>query len=432
MIEVSKRLTERMSRARLEVEIRRSLKPLAVLAAGALVGLAAWLFVIGNVGSGELRSRHTVRFEIASVSSVQPGRNPVMLRGVEIGTISAVALQHGRAVITAELQSRYGPIYRDARAQLRPATALENMYLDIVDRGTPAAGEATAARPLAADRSQSDVQVEQVLQAFAPNVRAHLATTLDELGRGLDGGRGDDLRRAFVQVVPFLQVVAGMSHQLGDRADLTRRLVSETADITQELGRRETSLRTLVTQGGRTLGTLGTSAPDLDATLRGLPPTLTALRSSFAAVDGVVGDVDQALDDLGPAAQRLPGALRSVRRLSAQADPALQALRRPVRRLVPLASALRPVSGDLAAALRALQPQLGAVDHVTRSAAGCSYAINKFFEWTASVTKFDDGRSEFPRGSVVMSTNSFGAAVRDPNTQPAGGCAPGIAQGAAP
>jgi hypothetical protein len=131
-------------------------------------------------------------------------------------------------------------------------------------------------------------------------------------------------------------------------------------------------------------------------------------------------------------AGRLPAALRSLRRLSGDADPALRALRKPVRRLVPLSSALRPLSGDLASAVQALQPQLGAVDHITKSAAGCSYAINRFFEWTASVTKFDDGRAEFPRGSVVMSTNSLGAAVRDPNTQPAGGCSPGIAQGAAP
>jgi phospholipid/cholesterol/gamma-HCH transport system substrate-binding protein len=424
VIDVTKRLTQRMSRARAQVELKRSARPLAVLAIGALLGLGAWIAIIANVGSGALQSQYTVRFAVNGATSVTPGRNPVRLHGVEVGTITGVDLVDGRAVLTTKIRSRHGRIYRDARAELRPDTALENMYLDVVDRGTQAAGAATEDRPLPARQTGTDVQVEEVLSAFSPNVRAHLAATLRELGGGL-GGRGDDLREAFVQVVPFLETMARMSGQLGDRAALTRRLVSDLSVLTGELGRRDRDLRGLVDEGGRTLSTLSASSRDLDATLRRLPPALSALDSSFAAVRGVVGDVDRALVDLRPVAGRLPAALSSLRRLSGDADPALRALRGPVRRLVPLARSLRPLSSRLDRALGTLAPQVGAVDHTTRTVDGCRDALDAFFQWTASVTKFDDGRAQFPRGNATMSVNTAGTAIRDLNQAPAKGCAPG-------
>jgi phospholipid/cholesterol/gamma-HCH transport system substrate-binding protein len=431
MMDVSKRLTERMSRARAQVELKRSARPLAVLAVGALVALAMWIVIIANVGSGLLRSEYTVKFGVDAATSVTPGRNPVKLHGVEVGRITGVELEDGRPVLTAKIESEHGPIYRDARAELRPETALENMYLDIVDRGTKAAGPASGSGPLPARQTGIDVQVEEVLSAFSPDVRRRLNALMGDLGGGLDG-RGADLREAFVQLVPFVEAIARMSAQLGDRAALTRRLVSDLSVLTGELGHRDRDLRTLVEEGGRTLATLGASSGDLDATLSRLPPALGELDASFAAVRGVVDDVDRALVDLRPVADRLPRGLSDLRRLSVDADPALRALRRPVRRLVPLATALKPLAARLDDALRALGPQVGAVHHVTRTTAGCRDALNDFFQWTASVTKFDDGRAQFPRGNATMSLNTFGTTTKDPNQSPAAGCSPGTPKVAEP
>jgi phospholipid/cholesterol/gamma-HCH transport system substrate-binding protein len=425
MIDVTKRLTERMTRGRLMVELRRSLRPLAVLALGAMLGLAAWLVIISNVGSGVRGEQQTVAFEVTSANSITPGRNPVKLHGVEIGTITGVDLHGDTAVIEAKILSQHGQVHRDARAELRSDTALENMYVNITDRGTEGAGLATAADPLPAGRTSASTQIEDVLQAFDPRVRAHLSTTLRELGGGLDD-RGADLREAFVGVVPFLEVVASMSRQLSHRAALTRRLVSTSATLTAELARRDADLRALVHEGANTLTTLADSSGDLDATLRRLPPALTAWDSSFAAVRGVVDDVDAALRDLRPVADRLPAGLTTLRRLSDDADPALQALRDPVRRLVPLSTSIGPLSARLDAAVRTLAPQTGAINHVTSTVAGCTNAIFGFFAWTASVTKFDDGRTLFPRGNAVGSVNSGATSARDPGTTPSGGCAPGM------
>jgi phospholipid/cholesterol/gamma-HCH transport system substrate-binding protein len=423
--ELDERMTERMSRARVAVELRRSLRPLAVVAVGGAVGLAVWLVILSNVGTGVLASQYTVRFAVDSATSVTPGRNAVKLHGVEVGTITDVDLEDGSAVLTTKIRSKYGAIYRDARAQLRPETALENMYLDIIDRGTPAGGKATEAEPVPASQTEPDVQIEEVLSAFSPSVRAHLSSTLDELGHGL-GGRGDDLRQAFVQLAPFLRVTSDMARQLAERGELTRRLVTNMSTLTGALADRDQDLRTLVDAGGATLTTLAASSRDLEATLHQLPPTLQSLDASFAAVRGVTGDVDRALVDLRPVADRLPAALETLQQLSQDADPALRALRDPVRRLIPLSRALVPLSGSLSGAMRGLAPQIGAIDHTTRALAGCASSLASFFEWTASVTKFADGRAIFPRGDVVIGLNSGGASAKDPDERPVAGCTPGM------
>ena len=47
----------------------------------------------------------------------------------------------GTPVITVKIQNQFRKMYKDVRAQLRPSTALQDMFLDITDRGTPQAGK---------------------------------------------------------------------------------------------------------------------------------------------------------------------------------------------------------------------------------------------------------------------------------------------------
>jgi hypothetical protein len=127
---------------------------------------------------------------------------------------------------------------------------------------------------------------------------------------------------------------------------------------------------------------------------------------------------------LTPAAERLPSGLAALRRLSVAARPAVGALRTPVRRLVPLATHLRPFAGDLQQTISALRPQMRALDHVTRATAGCTVGIQGFFQWTASLLKYADGRgTPGGRGDLAMGLDSSGRG--DPQVKPLPSCAPG-------
>jgi virulence factor Mce-like protein len=427
MIEVRDRLTEGLNRARLKLELRRSISPLVVLAIGALIGIGCWYVLAKNVGPYIYKSTREVSFTLDNGSGIVPGRQEVRFKGVPAGIISKLDNSGPKPVATVKLYSSFGPIYRDARATLRPNTALEDMYIDIVDRGTKAAGVATANDPLPARQVQTPVQTEDVLQAFAPDVRAHLAAILSDLGGGLQD-RGRALRAAFVKILPFLDTATRLSTQLAERSRLTKELVHNTALLTGELGRRERALRTLARAGGTTLQTIADRSPQLDSTLRELPPTLSAIDTSFSAVRGVLPDLDRALVSLRPVAEQLPAGLAAVRKLSAWATPAVRKLRPPVDHLRPLAHALVPAAANLESALTALRPQIPAIDHTTKTVAGCMVPIEGFFQWTPSTTKFSDARGMIIRGDAAFSFETSGE-VNDPNVRALPSCAPGTAIG---
>ncbi|WP_354701413.1 hypothetical protein DSM112329_01725 [Paraconexibacter sp. AEG42_29] len=422
------RLTEGLTRDRLTVELRRAAHPAVVTLIGGLLGLAAFGFIVSKTSSGSFHGQTELRFAVRDATAVVPaGRDEVRFHGIPAGVITTVKTVDHQPILTVKLRSSMGPIYRNARAQLRPNTALQDMYLDIVDRGTPDAGKASADVPIVASRTDTSVNVADVLQTFDPEARAHVSTVLRDLGEGL-GDRGDELRQAFVEVTPFLRVADRLSQQLAVRSEHTRNLVSDTASLTGALSRRDRQLRRLITEGGTTLNTLAAGSPDLDATLTRLPPVLRRLDSSFTAVRGVVGDVDRAVAAVRPAAGDLTDALPAVRRLADHADPAVRALARPVVALQPLARDLRPLARDLSTALVALQPQVADVDRVTKSAAGCKLPLQRFFQWTPSVFKMGDAKGVGPRADVTLAVESSGIA-RDPRLFAGKSCAPGIQLG---
>jgi ABC-type transporter Mla subunit MlaD len=432
MIDVRDRITERINRARLALEIRRGAGPLVVVLVGVAIGLGCALYVLANIGKSLYTGTRELKIELADARGIiKGGRQELRFKGIQAGTIGDVRLEGGHAVATVKLYKEFGPIYRDARVTLRPNTALEDMYIDILDRGTRSAGVATVKDPLLARQVEDTVQAEDVLNALQPDVRVHMATLLRNLGNGLDD-RGDDLRTAFVNAVPFVENADRLLAELAERRRLTQALISDTASLTGELGRRDASLRRLVGTAGVTLRTLEERSPELDATIAELPPTLERIDSSFAAVRDVLPAVDDAVDGLVPVAERLPASLAGLRRLSATLQPAAAALRTPVRRLVPFASALRPASLALRDTAASLRPLTDEIDYVTKSVAGCSIALQGFFQWTASLTKIGDATNGPPgRGDLNLALDSA-TAIKDPNTFVPPSCAPGAPIGGEP
>lgn len=432
--EVRDHLTRGINRARIKLELRRARVPLIVCAIGAALGVAGWSYTLSHVGKsgGEMQSGPTyqVRFAVDDVTAVKPEYAEVKFKGLAAGAIEKVELVDGTPVLTAKIYKTFGPIHRDARAALRPTSAVQDMYLDILDRGTRAAGPATEGGPLPAAQTETPVNVADALQLFEPHVRARLAGLLDDLGHGLDD-RGDELRRTFVELTPLLDVAGRLTEQLATRRFKTRRLVSEVSTLTGELSRRDRQLRTLATEGGRTLRSLGDGSGDLEATLRELSPTLAGIDSSFAATRDVLPAVDRAITDLGPVAAQLPGALPAVRRLARRADPALRALDRPVRELVPLTDSLRPAARDLRLATQRLLPQLPALDRVTAKASQCELAIYGFFHWTASILKLSDARGPKIRADFAFAPDDV-SGVENPNMIRPQTCAGGATKGGAP
>ena len=429
MTEVRDRLSERLTLDRVKLESRRAGPHLVWLLLAAAASLVALAMIFRQMAPHLVQSTNTVRLEVDSARAVKPGLNEIRMKGIPVGRITGLDAKDGRTVITAQIDKDYGEVYRDARAELRPNSALEDQFVDIVDRGHPAAGRVDEDHPLAASRTTVPVGVDEVLSTFDGDTRVHLRRLLAELGAGLDD-RGGQLQQAFVAAVPLLDAAGRLTHQLAVRKERTQRLVRNASTLTAELGRRDVALRKLIGSGATTMAALRDRSGALDATLRELPPVLSAVTASFRATRGVLGDVDGAVTSLRPVADRLDGGLDAVRALSRDAAPAVDALQRPVRRLAPFADSLVPLSQNLATTIARLRPQVPTLNKVTKDLANCKKGVQGFFHWDASMTKYGDSRGQAPRGTLAAGIQTLGLA--SPWERAYGGCVEGAPIGGRP
>ena len=405
MIEVRDYRTERINRARLELELKRAARSGVIVAIALIAGALIALHIAGNIGATFGAATQVVSFRVEDANDVVANSDEVRYLGIPVGRVQSVTMDGSQPVITAAFQTKYGHIYRDARVVVRPNTALEDMYVDVVNPGSPSAGLATSSDPLPAGQTDTSINIDDVLNVFNSDTRASLRTLLNNLGNGL-ADRGAALRQAFVQAVPFIQAAGRLSQQLADRSQLVAQLVHNTGVLTSDLASNQASLRRLIGQGSATLTTLEAHSPALSATLAALPATVADLRSSLASVSGVVAPVDTAIRSLYPVAERLPASLSALRSLSDIASPAIRALQTPVRKLAPLARYLVPLSSDLRDAVTGLLPQVPALDQAIRDIAGCRTGVQGFFQWDPSIAKYGDLRGQAPRGNVVVGAGS--------------------------
>jgi ABC-type transporter Mla subunit MlaD len=393
------RLTERMSLALARIELKRALKPLAILAIGFVAAAGAGDYILTNINGG-IGSTHTMQFQLADVTGVVPGRAEVRFYGITAGQITNVQLENGHAILTASVATKFGTIYKDANVQLRPNTALQDMYLDIVNRGTPSAGVAGPNYVIPQNQAQSPVNLSAVLNTFQPDVRTQLYNLLDNFGNGL-ADRGYALRRAFAVAAPFIQIAGNVANQLAARATLTKQFVHNASTLASLLASRSTQLHQFVTEGTRTLQALSTQggAP-LRNTISEVSGSLGTVDGTWQALRSALPNVQNAVNRLGPVANDLSTGLTSLKQLSDSARPALAKLQRPVTQLTPLASQLQPVTGDLATSVTRIQPQVSDFNTLAFDSAKCIAFINQFFNWDYSMSKFYDQYGPMVRGNV--------------------------------
>jgi phospholipid/cholesterol/gamma-HCH transport system substrate-binding protein len=424
VIEVRDRITGGNVRHRATRQVKRSMRPLGTLAiAFALAGACA-VYLLVQIDKTALVSSGTYSFRVADATAVAPGVDEVRFKGIPAGKISAVALQGTQPVITVQLESSFGRIYRNATAQLRPNTPLQDMYLDITSRGTPSAGLASTRNQVPAEQTDTSVGISDVLDVFGSSQRARLSELLGALGNGL-ADRGESLRTSFVELVPFVQEAGRITQQLNLHSELTKQLVHNIGLLTTTLGDRAAQIRTLVAEGSKTARALGASSPALKQTLTELPPTIASADEALAALDGVLPSVNGATRSLYPVASHLPQALQDIRSLTRVARPAVVALQRPVARLVPLANSLVPVSSNLSSSVKTLLPQVPVIKEAVTGIGECLPSLYGFFDWDASMAKFGDARGGAPRGNLAAGAQSLG--IKNPFEFPEKACTPGAA-----
>ncbi len=414
--------------SRMRVEMRRARGSLVLVGIGILAAVAA----IGILISKEnvhlpWESRYTAQIAVSNATGVVPGLDEVRWAGIVVGRITGEKFVNGEPVLSAEMNASDldgAHLYRDARVQLRPATPLSDMYLDVVSRGHASAGVLASSQILQASQVQTPVNVADVLDTFSEPIRQRLQELLDELATGLSPAGGQQLRTAFGELAPLLVAQKQLSDTLAQRQVLVKALIHDSGQVFSALNERNTQLDSLVKHGSSTLSALGSENGALSQLIAELPGALDQIHSSFSQLDTTLTDVRPALKDLLPTAQQLPTGLGSLKSFAQAASPALTALDPAVTALEPLVRNLPGTADALNGSLSELEPQVPQLNAITAAVVPCELQADKFFAYSLSVLKFTNASNQTASPRGILATGALqNTLTADPAIAPATGCA---------
>jgi phospholipid/cholesterol/gamma-HCH transport system substrate-binding protein len=334
----------------------------------AALAFVVYLFASDNVHAPFLHQSYTLKasFDDASGLNGKDGRE-VTIAGVRVGKVTDVRYTHGRAVADLQLDDdAKGRVHSDARVAIVPRSALQDQIVEITpgSRG----GVLEDGDRITASLTASPVQLDRVLETLDADSRAQLQILLGELRTGLRG-RETPLRKALARLDDVVSSGSQVAGALADRRKLLTRLVDELDTVFTTLGRRDTTLREVITAGRRTLQTTAGRDAEVAATVRELPRTLDGLGSALADVRSLAQPLQPALEELRPAAKQLPATLRSLRDFVPSGQGLVKDLgglvddgRRPAVALRGALEQLGPTSEGLHEPVAGLQPIVAAID----------------------------------------------------------------------
>ncbi|MHB8692950.1 MAG: MlaD family protein [Solirubrobacteraceae bacterium] len=397
---------------RVMLEAKRSAGSLMLLIAVIVFALATLAIIASKLTfERPWNSYESVKVAVTDAKGIFPGGDSVRIHGVVVGVVANADLTNQHPVLTLDILRKYGAVYKNAQLRIRPVTPLQDLYVNILSRGTPSAGVASnTGYVIPATQTQVPVDISRILDTFNADTRTRLTTLLSELGKGLPDG-GVQLRAAFSQLAPFLQVADQATLVLRQHQQDVKQVIHQFGTFSKALADRNTALNQFIQQGDVTTSELAAHSSALSSTLQQIAALLPTVRSSFASVNALTGTLDPALTSLSPVTAHLQSGLNALGRLGTEALPALRALRPAVYALRGMAVQLAPTSVSLNSAFRAMTPEAPQYSAVVNGFAPCMTTLENFLNNTMSVLKFQDANGAFPRADETVNLDTGGGAV---------------------
>ncbi len=381
----------------------------SVILANQRLALPGWMPVLGQDFT-------EVEAELSTAQAVTPGQGQtVNVAGVEVGEISRVRLENGRAIITLKLKEGAVPVFRDASVLLRPKTGLKDMVAELTP-GTAAAGELPPGERIPIGQTAPDVNLDEILAALDDDTRTYLQLLLADGGRAL-GGNGRNLANTIRRFEPTARYTRQVAGRLAERRKNIRRVIHNFSLVVDELGGRDDQLADFVASSNAVFSSLASQDAALRATLQELPSTLTTAQTALADTTVLADELGPTLEALRPGARALGPALAATRPFLRDSTPVIRDEIRPfVRASRPAARALKPAASDLAA----LTPNLTStfttlnrfVDLLAHNPAGANEEGYLFWlSWLnhlgPALFSNQDANGPIRRGLVIISCESL-------------------------
>jgi virulence factor Mce-like protein len=308
------------------------------------------------------------QFKVAFPEATQLGLEAdVRVAGVSVGKVRAKGIDSAhpnRTVATIEVDRKYAPIARDARAILRQKTLLGETYVELTPGHPRTAGTVPDGGFLADGRVAKTVELDEIFQALDPKTRASFRTWQQSLAQAVNG-RGQDLNDALGNLPAFADDGNDLLIVLDGQAAQVRELVDGTGKVFGALTRDQGQLHNLIVNASDTFDATSRQQNALAETFRIFPTFLDESKLTFQRLESFSKDTDPLVQDLRPAARDLTPTLRDVRGLApdlksffTNLDPLISASRTGLPATSEILRGAKPMLGALGPFLKQLNPAL--------------------------------------------------------------------------
>jgi phospholipid/cholesterol/gamma-HCH transport system substrate-binding protein len=351
--------------------------------------------------------------EFSNAQAVTPGQGQaVVVAGIQVGKISAVELDDGRAVVGLDVEPEYLKlIHPNASLLLRPKTNLNDMTIEI-DPGRGREHVEDGHRfPLA--NTEPSIQFEAFLSSLDSDTQQYLQLLVAGGAQGI-GGRGRQLSGAFRRLQPFAHYIADLNRAVAQRRVALARVIHDFGLLTTELGRRDAALERFVTSSKDALGNFANQQQAIQETLTEFPSTLTALRSALASSERFSTAARPALTGLIPQAQASVPAFKANERLFRQTRVPIRDQIRPFTRQVrPVLTHLNEGASDLDTSVSNFGNSLGSFNSFLNTLAykpkGRQESFLFYLPWLNhninATSNLVDGGGPITRGVAMLTCN---------------------------
>jgi phospholipid/cholesterol/gamma-HCH transport system substrate-binding protein len=336
-----------------------------------------------------ISDRYQVRFVLSDAAGLDPAHRPrVLIAGVPSGFVTAVQYSPslGRAIATLSLDAdTKGKLHTDARVQIYPQSALQDLVLDIV----PGTNDAPVIRPGALLNEPSavvPVGYDKFTGVLNADTRAYTQILIGTLAQVLAHQAGP-LRAAIGRLPGLTSSTTTVARELATRRRLLTELVAQMDRITNAVGRRGSQLVGAIRAAQATLRTTAGKTAQIERAMQLFPATLTQATGTFGEVQRLATPLVPAIDALLPAASALPAALRSTRSLITPARGLIGDLRPLVTNGLAPVQSLHAVADHLMRLSPQLRPTIPTLrKYVQTLEANKQYVSNLVSSWPGAIS----------------------------------------------
>jgi phospholipid/cholesterol/gamma-HCH transport system substrate-binding protein len=333
------------------------------------------------------------------------------MAGIQVGDITEVELQDGRAIVTMGVDSEYRDlIHEDATVLLRPRTGLQDMTMEVDPGESGEPVEEGHTIPLA--QTEPNVNSDQILASLDGDTQNYLRLLLQGGARGL-GGRGEEFSAGLRRFEPLGRDLARINTRLAKRRENISRAISNFGDLSEALARSDTQLADFVTTQNEVFGAFADQEASLRETLQELPSALTETRAALASGKTLAEVLGPSSEALIPAAQAFAPGQEAAQRLARSS-------------LAPIRNQIRPFTRQIRSPLRHLEQGAEPLGKTVKSTSSTFGDLNRLFNawaynppggteegylfWTAwlnhnanNTALFQDAHGPLPRGLILQS-----------------------------